>query len=126
MYCHTCAKTSFAGMKINKNNKRKRVTPSSKDQNQSGSKAKLKRKGNQMKGSPMPKMCTNHLPVLQNNVKRGVRVRSAKGVRKFITSDVPCKTQKRRKEVRKMKTEKNTKASARSCHHSFNNLYYDF
>ena len=56
----------------------------------------------------MPKMCTNHLSVLQNNVKRGkVRVRSAKGVRKFITSNVPRKTQKRRRENRNSKTEKN-------------------
>ena len=89
MYCHTLSESSFAGMKISKNKKKKRVTPSSKDQNQGGSKAKLKRKGNQTKSNPMPKMCTNHLSVLQNNVKRGkVRVRSAKGVRKFITSNV--------------------------------------
>ena len=132
MYCHTCAEKSFAGMTRQKletgtNKKKKRVTTRSMDQNQSGSKAKMKRKGSQKKSIPMPRTSQQNLSVPLLNVKRGkVRVRSAKGVRKFNMTNVPCKTQKRRKEVRKLKTEKNIKAYARSCHHSFTNLYYDF
>ena len=126
MYCHTCAERSFAGVKVNKNKKKKRMTPSSKDQNQTGSKTKLKRKGNNKK-VPLCQNCVKNISVPQNNVKRGkVRVGSGKGVRKFITSNMPCKTQKMRKENRNSKTEKNIKDNARSCHQSFTNLYYDF